>query len=575
MKKILAIFLAITLLGSLVACGKGEPNPTDNTTDSTTDNTTDNTQGSDVQGSSTPYAFRTFFQVEVIEPVRGADGAFHIPEDPSAQTKYLDNCVLYLPASYTVDGAPTKLVVYCKHGNSEIQETSDPVLTEKEDVTKLMLKQGYAILACNGIPEKWREDLGLCARVVGNPIGPQSVEKAYDYVMKNYNLDSDGVFLYGYSQGGHYALNVAEYANIPIKAVAVKSPAVSYQFHQWDVKAPVKGFIKSARLNVARIFGFPEFSTNDELETLEFNPEYVKGYDPLTNNTTNPYGDFVYASGVWKLPEGTTLDDITSTTTVKKPIKIWCGTQDTSLGCDVMQVLAKSIRNAGGTADIRVFNNGDHSLTKLAVIGTTTLSYINSSGETEEYKINIRPQDYEILQFMEAYGGYPAYVLEELSGQDAKTATTHVMSLVTNSTYGVDATNSKYGTIVSQTNKTRMRTTDMVLVEPNQKVTITLKKDLTDIGLAASLAWWEITNPSNSTLISTSTETTAHIQGTAAALSDTSYTDFFKYQLKKGDSIVFTNTTNQTQFLSMAFCSLTSPTTALDVSDYTIVYTVD
>jgi len=519
MKKFLVILLAITLLGSLVACGQGNTDPTgnsqpDTTTGNSQNNSTDNTQSNEVTEFK-PYAFRTFFQVEVIEPLRGDDGTFVIPDDPVKQTKYLDNCVLYLPTSYTVDGAPTKLVVYGKHGNSEIQKYADQVLTEKEDVTKLMLKQGYAILACNGIPEGWRDDLGLCARVVGNPFAPLCVEKAYDYVIKNYNLASDGVYLYGYSQGGHYVLNVAEHANIPIKAVAVKSPAVSYQFHQWDLVASVNGFSKSARMNVARIFGFPEFSTNGELEELEFNPEYVKGYDPLTNNTTNPYGDFVFSSSIWKLPANTTLDDITSKTTAKKPIKIWCGTQDNLVGCEVTQVLAKSIRNAGGTADIRVFNNGDHPLTKLAVIGTTTLSYIKSSGETGEYKINIRPQDYEILQFMEAYGGYPAYVLEELSGQDPKTATTHVMSLVTDSTYGVNATNEKHGAIVSQTNKTRMRTTDMVLVEPNQKVTITLKKDLTDAGLAAALVWWktpiQATAPSSAPLQKPQTSSREHL----------------------------------------------------------------
>nr|MBQ4318390.1 hypothetical protein [Clostridia bacterium] len=530
-----------------------------------------------------PYAHRTFYQVEVTEPTFGSDGTFAIlPADtkPTARRIYKDNCVLYLPMSYTPDGAPTKLVIYCKPGAYEIKENSDPVLDAREEVTKLMLLQGYAILACNGIPEQWRSDLGLNPRVVGNPIAPQCVKKAYDYVIDKYNIDSNGAFLYGYSQGGHYALNVAEYAGIPINALLLKSPAVSYRYHQWDLVASVGGFDKSARLNIARIFGFPNVTTNDELNALEFNPEYVKGYDPFTRNTIDPYDGFVKSSMLWKLPADTSVNDITSKTFLKDPIKIWCGTGDTLVSHEVTQVFVKSIRNAGGKAEIRVIAGGDHPLTNLPVIGTVQVPYINNNGQQMQMSANIRLQDYEMLQYMAEYGGYLPYAIDGLSNQkypgteDIRSGDR--LTLTTASTYGVNlnSSNSKHGDIVSITAGNRMRSTDLIKAEPGKSVSFTLQKDATEAGIAVSLVWWKSDTAGSSNVVGSTSVTTDCIKGTPASGSDSAYTDFFKYRLKQGESVTFTNTTGSTVYVSFAACSLTSPSNVLKQDDYTIIHEV-
>ena len=530
-----------------------------------------------------PYAHRTFFQVEVTEPTFGTDDTFAIlPADtqPTARRTYLDNCVLYLPMSYTPDGAPTKLVIYCKPGAYEIKQNSDPVLDAREEVTKLMLLQGYAILACNGIPEQWRTDLGLNARVVGNPIAPQCVKKAYDYVVDAYNLDTNGAFLYGYSQGGHYALNVAEYAEIPINALLLKSPAVSYQYHQWDLVASANGFDKSARLNIARIFGFPSVTTNDELNALEFNAEYVKGYDPFTRNTIDPYDGFVKSSMLWKLPGGTSVDDITSMTFMDDPIKIWCGTGDTLVSHEVTQVFVKSIRNAGGKAEIRVFEGGDHPLTNLPVLGTVKVPYINVAGVQAQLTANIRIQDYEMLQYMAEHGGYLPYALDGLSNQkypgEKGLESGDPLNLTTASTYGISLTssNSKHGDVVSLTSNNRVRSTDLIPVEAGKSVSFILEKDATNAGLAVSVVWWKSETPSHSNVISSTTVTTDCIKGTPVSTSDSTHTTYFKYQMKQGESVTFTNTTGSTVYVSMTACSLASSSSALKASDYTIVHEV-
>ncbi len=532
-----------------------------------------------------PYVHRTFFQVEVTEPTFGTDDTFAIlPSDtqPTARRIYKDNCVLYLPMSYTPDGAPTKLVIYCKPGAYEIKSNSDPIFETREEVTKLMLLQGYAILACNGIPEQWRTDLGLNARVVGNPIAPQCVKKAYDYVIDKFNIDSNGAFLYGYSQGGHYALNVAEYAGIPVNALLLKSPAVSYQYHQWDLVASVNGFDKSARLNVARIFGFPHFTTNAELNALEFNPEYVKGYDPFTRHTIDPYDGFVKSSNnLWKLPAGTTVNDITSKTFMEDPIKIWCGTGDTLVSHEVTQVFVKSIRNAGGKAEIRVLSGGDHPLTNLPALGIVKVPYINVAGVQAQMTATIRIQDYEMLQYMAEYGGYLPYSLDGLSNQkypgEKGLQSGDPLTLTTASTYGISLTssNSQHGDVVNLTSNNRVRSTNLIPVEPGKSVSFILQKDATNAGLAVSVVWWKSDKPSHANVISSTTVTTDCIKGTPVTNTDSTYTTYFKYQMKQGESVTYTNTTGSTVYVSMTACSLASATNALKQGDYTIIHEVN
>ena len=332
-----------------------------------------------------PYRRQTYFTVDV-----------HTENGKS----YTDNAVLYLPANYTPDGEPVKLVIYCKQGASQITASSNPI--EEVGFYNYLISLGYAVLGVDGVPDVWRDELGICERAVGNPLAVQGTEKAYDYVVDNYNIADDGCFISGYSQGGHYAQNVIDLTDIPILAAAEQSPVCSMQYHQWDLNATVTvagtKFTKGARLNVARIYGFPAFSTNAELLSLPYDEALVAEYDPWVRNAQNVYSGFVQKSNLWYLPDGTSLDDITMTKTVKCPVKIWCAEDDTAISADVMKVFVKAIQNAGGTAEISVLPSGGHGFfQKQAAVGQ-----FSENGKTH----NTLPIAVEIGRWFEKYGGY-------------------------------------------------------------------------------------------------------------------------------------------------------------------------
>jgi dienelactone hydrolase len=336
--------------------------------------------------SKKPYKRLTYFTVDVA--------------DENGKT-YTDNAVLYLPANYSPDGEPVKLVIYCKQGSSQITSSSNPI--ESVGFYNYLISLGYAVLGVDGVPDAWRDELGLDnTRVVGNPVAVQGTEKAYNYVVENYNIASDGCFISGYSQGGHYAQNVIDLTDIPILAAAEQSPVCSMRYHQWDLTASqtiggVK-FTKAARLNVARIYGFPTIESNADLLDLAYDASLVAAYDPWVRNSQNVYTGFVQKSNLWYLPDGTTPDDITMTHTVKCPIKIWCAEDDTAISADVMKVFVKAIQNAGGTAEISVAESGGHGFfQKQTAVGTFT-----ENGK----KYNTLPIAVEIAQWFEQYGGY-------------------------------------------------------------------------------------------------------------------------------------------------------------------------
>lgn len=317
---------------------------------------------------------------------------------------YNDNVVLYLPTSYSADGNPTKLIIYCKHGASTIEPSSDDILTGSMGrIFRYMLHLGYGILAADGVPNGWAAAKKLGERVVGNYVAVESATRAFEYVKEKYNVDHDNVFIFGYSQGGHYAQNVIDNSNIPIAAAAELSPVCSMRYHQWDLNASgtVDGvsFTKLARLNIARIFDFSAVSNDTELLALEYDATKTVGYDPWNRNVENMFTEFERnSSDLWVLPNSISLDDITMKKHIRCPLKIWAANNDNALGVDVMKVFVKAIKNSGQAADLQLYTSGAHSIpTSQSSIGTFT-----ENGDT----CNLYPIAVDIAGWFFNFGGY-------------------------------------------------------------------------------------------------------------------------------------------------------------------------
>jgi dienelactone hydrolase len=353
-----------------------------------------------------PYQHRTAFTVNVdVNNFLLDDFADVSINTYSTPTYFEDNCVIYLPSSYSKTGIPTKAIIYCKHGASTITPSGDDLFTASGNMGKIipyLVSLGYAVIAADGLPDGWAADLGLCERVVGNYVAVQSTIKAWHYAIENYNIDPNCAFIFGYSQGGHYVQNVIDNSNIPIAAAAELSPVCSMRYHQWDLAASVTvggvTFSKGARLNVARIFGYPTVMNDTELLALTYDDTKVYGFDPWTRNVSEPYLGFVQSGNLWKFPTGTTVDDITMKKNIRCPLKIWCASNDNALGVDVMKAFVKAVKNAGQVADIRVYSTGGHSIPN----SQTQVQSVIVNGTT----YGVYPVSLDIADWFRINGGY-------------------------------------------------------------------------------------------------------------------------------------------------------------------------
>ena len=272
-----------------------------------------------------------------------------------------------------------------------------------KNIFNYMLNLGYAILSADGMPDALSENLSLDdTRVVGNYVSIQSVIKAYEYVINNYNIDCDGAYIFGYSQGGMFAENVVDLSGIPFKATALLSPVLSMRYHQWDLYSNVTvngvNYTYPARLNIARLFGFDNVSNNTELTNLEYDDTKVCGFDPWIRNVEEPYIGFVKTGNLWKLSSETLINDIKMKKYIDNPTKIWCAENDNALSVDVMKVFAKAVRNNGQICELKVYQTGGHSIfNNQTAIGTFI--------ENSEIH-NLYPLAFEIGNWFGKFGGY-------------------------------------------------------------------------------------------------------------------------------------------------------------------------
>ena len=250
--------------------------------------------------------------------------------------EYEDYCYYVQP---DCKDAPCKLVLYC-HGGGQGVGMSGGGLGYQ--VNNLLTKLGYAQLVCNCYPDAYMSTLGLptgpgnSAPVLNWTI-PQQYVAAYNYVIEKYNIDRNGVYLLGMSQGGGTAENVAELTDIPIIAECIMAPAISLQYIQTSVRPSY----------VAALYGIN--SIND------FTKDKVHGLDPFTRNVDK---DTIYSNDS---PTEEECKGITAKKFRKNiPLLILQGEIDTTCNMKYVISYAKMIRNAGGMVEMVIYNGIGH-----------------------------------------------------------------------------------------------------------------------------------------------------------------------------------------------------------------------
>lgn len=266
---------------------------------------------------------------------------------------YTDNGCLWLPKNYKLTGEKTRLVIFC-HGSGEY---INPDVRGLPNPFQYLLKMGYAVLGMNGIPVQISGDGS--GRHFNAPFALDSYTKGYHYVINNFNIHRD-VFITGMSLGGLMANQLVQSGTIPVIATGLLCPVIDYFKQAWcrpwqtdQRKLIAKYFL----MNNYDSFNFTPSGnpTSEEIQYFIDNVDKTIGYNPMLKNEM--YWDDTY----YQYPHNNENNEyLKLKKTYPVPIKIWHNLDDGTVLPVYSEYFIKSIKKAGGIAELKNFNNGGH-----------------------------------------------------------------------------------------------------------------------------------------------------------------------------------------------------------------------
>lgn len=152
--------------------------------------------------------------------------------------RFYDNGFIKLPSNYTMDGTPVPLVVFV-HGTSghPFSGTGDRYTKFYDAVQAFIVRNGYALCDCSGTTSRFTNSSSSSDYYNGTlnamcaPSFAAAVVNQVEFLMANYNLRQEGIYLYGKSSGGlmvHLPLLVNKLHSLfTINAIGSLAPAVS------------------------------------------------------------------------------------------------------------------------------------------------------------------------------------------------------------------------------------------------------------------------------------------------------------------------------------------------------------
>lgn len=275
-----------------------------------------------------------------------------------SEANYTDWAVLMLPTTYDPSGDPVRLVIGCHGGGGTV--TASTSQTENYDIYKYLVANGYAVMDVSGLPNDYAVAHSIDKyRVMGSPIAVQSYVKAYNYIIDNFNIATDGVMLTGGSNGGLTSNAIYAHGNIPIRAMAGMSALISME-NAWAITsgAASGGLFTSYqnRANIITIYGMTPVTTQEQLNVATLEADKVKGFDPINYNVVRDYaGNYCKTHSV--------------------PYKLWQPVDDPIIEIAKARDFVARIKNAGGYAILREMVSGGHAPESAGtVIGTFTFN---------------------------------------------------------------------------------------------------------------------------------------------------------------------------------------------------------
>ncbi|MBQ4156067.1 MAG: hypothetical protein IJD90_04610, partial [Clostridia bacterium] len=290
-------------------------------------------------------------------------------------TTFTETAMLGLPSDYDENSEPVRLLIDC-HGYSGGSFKFQTTYTWLQ----YYVHQGYAVVVIDGGGNS------IGAYNMGSPRAIDGHVAVYEYIKKNYNIKTDGVFVKGGSMGGITSLNLVCSGRVPVIAHIDECP-VTDLYRQ----AYCDGWAASNCKSIASYYGFSfdkynaDHGTNYTLSTFPWSNKsktvsdmerelyinnfvdkvvpnnqiwkYMSCFDYETKTFKAGYEDFLTATDPDRIAE------LWSTVTVDYPvpIAIYHGTGDAAVDYKYSKYLSEAInRSENSVCDLHTYNTTSH-----------------------------------------------------------------------------------------------------------------------------------------------------------------------------------------------------------------------
>lgn len=277
---------------------------------------------------------------------------------------YSNYGIVKLPPNYTVGGKQVPLVVFI-HGSADYYDISATKMTYSyDDYYNFIRDNGYAVFDCYGWGTKYTSETGGSTNTWGLPINRKCYLSGISYLLSNYNIDSNNIFVACKSLGGLQALSMLFDESIQISAIGMFAP-------QLNAFTDYLGYQSRTKHLFASELGFTE-DTNHVLDFNQGEPLPEGFWDYITENAENWIGNIGWFNG---LPIGidnisnyynkATVTENMNRQSLMRPVKIWHSTDDANVSYSYSKAFIKSLQNSGCKAILRTLpigTGGHHSM---------------------------------------------------------------------------------------------------------------------------------------------------------------------------------------------------------------------
>lgn len=309
-----------------------------------------------------------------------------------------DHGVLYLPTSYTRDGRPCPLIIFC-HGTGGFDfNSANPAYT---DYLNFLTHNGYAVALCSGETAFYRTNIynnliditdSKC-----NPLLFACYRSLYNYLIRDFNIDDSGVYLLAKSAGGLSASFLAYWQPFKVKATALLAPALVMGGQSFRVTAADQMNFWLARLGYISP-SITRYLSDEDRQYILANVANLYGYDPIFLGTTINYRDTLTRMfAISAEGSGTASQNVAAayaanselmaifdnaTKELRCPTKIWIAQDDNTVPYMWAEKFVQMVNRGNGWATLRTMPNntgGHHS-----VDNATNAPHVNYTCEDGE-----------------------------------------------------------------------------------------------------------------------------------------------------------------------------------------------